>query len=83
MLMITPQVVSCSLLTFVDEDNGTSVRDCLLAKHPSGQPLVPSEVFSTEVFSDSPHPVIFEPLSGALIKSIAMSAKGAARTLWC
>ena len=40
--------------------------------------MAPSEVFSTEVFSNSPHPVIFESLSGALIKSIAMSAKGAA-----
>ena len=57
---------------------GQSVRDVLAAKHPPGQEVVPTEVFSSTIFSDSPHPVIFDALTGALIKSIAMSSSGAA-----
>ena len=57
---------------------GQSVRDVLAAKHPTGQAVVPSEVFSSSIFSDLPHPVIFDSLTGALVKSIAMSSSGAA-----
>ena len=59
------------------EDGRMIVRECLAAKHPSGQPVVPSKVVCTSQKSEFPHPIIFEPLTGSLIKFIAISIEGA------
>ena len=64
------------------EDDKMTVRDCLGAKNPPGQPVVPFEVVSTSQKSEFPHPIIFKSLTGSLIKSIAMSIEGAAGPSW-
>lgn len=66
------------LTTDICQATGQPVREVLATKHPPGQAVVPSEVFSSSIFSDSPHPIIFDSLTGELIKSIAMSSSGAA-----
>ena len=65
------------------EDGKMTVCNSLAAKHPPSHPVVvPSEVVSTSQESEFPHPIIFESLTGALIKSIAMSIEGAAGPSW-
>ena len=64
------------------KDGKMTVCDCLGAKHPPGQPVVPSQVVSTSRKSEFPQPIIFEPLTDALIKSIAMSIEDAAGPSW-
>ena len=64
------------------EGTGMPVRDCLAAKHPAAQPIVPSEVVPPPADSDSSHPVIYDSLTGALVKSVAMSVNGAACPSW-
>ena len=64
------------------ENDEMTVRDYLAAKHPSGYPVTPSEVVSTSQKSEFPHLIIFESLTGALIKSIELSIEGAAGPSW-
>ena len=61
------QEVLCAL-GLCDGDMMT-VQDCLVAKHPPGQPVVPSEVVSSTSDSESnyPHLVVFESITGTLV----------------
>ena len=59
------------------QDN-LSVLDCLHSKHPQGQPISSSD-YNYPLQSDfDPHPVIFEKLTGSLIKSVAQRTRGSA-----
>lgn len=55
-----------------------SVRDVLLSKHPPGKQIDPSAIVDPDPSQDSFHPVIFDSLTGALIKSVALQMSGAA-----
>ena len=52
------------------------------AKHSAAQPIVPSEVVPPPADSDSSHPVTFDLLTGALVKSVAMFVSVAAGPSW-
>ena len=55
-----------------------TVRDVLLEKHPIGQPLNPSALLAPDPPMEEPHPVIFDQLTGPLIRVTALRMEGAA-----
>ena len=55
-----------------------TVRDILLEKHPPGQPLNPSALLVPDPPAEEPHPVIFDQLTGPLIRATALRTEGAA-----
>ena len=55
-----------------------TVRDILLEKHPPGQPLNPSALLVPDTPAEEPHPVIFDQLTGPLIRATALRTEGAA-----
>ena len=59
------------------QDN-LSVLDCLHSKHPQGQPILSSDYIYPLQSDFDPHPVIFEKLTGSLIKSVAQRTRGSA-----
>ena len=61
------------------ETNGKiqTVRDVLKLKHPKGAPISPSAIVSVPSPVE-PHPVIFDHITGPLVRSIALRTEGAA-----
>ena len=57
-------------------DAGLSVKDVLKAKHPVGQSASPADV--PPGTPPQPHPIIFDRMDAALIRSIALRTTGAA-----
>ena len=66
----------------ISSDSGTSqtVFDILKLKHPEGKPVMASALDSVEdsVSTDEPHPVIFERITGSLIRTMVLRTGGAA-----
>ena len=56
--------------------NPTTVKDVLKSKHPSSRAPTPDSMYQGK--PPDVHPVTFEPIDASLIKSIALSTKGAA-----
>ena len=54
------------------------MRDILIKRHPIGQPLHSHTLLSSEDQSPSPHPVQFDQLNAALIRTAALVTSGAA-----
>ncbi len=57
-----------------------TVRDILKQKHPEGKPVTPSAVVDSDPSDPSlsePHPVIFEQITGSLVRSVALRTEGA------
>ena len=69
--MAIDQVVSTNGMT-------QSVHDILKQKHPEGKPLFASAIDNLETPSDEPHLIVFERITGLLIRTMAMKADGAA-----
>ena len=55
-----------------------AVKDVLLSKHPSKIPADPSMIVDNNSHQDSFHPVIFDKITGALIRKVATRMSGAA-----
>ena len=55
-----------------------TVKDVLLSKHPSKIPADPSMIVDNNPHQDSFHPVIFDKITGALIRKAATRTSGAA-----
>ena len=55
-----------------------SVRVILLGKRPNGKPMDSSAVALPEFPTREPHPVIFDQITGSLIRSVALEMEGAA-----
>ena len=68
----------------MDNDSGgplsldnKSVREILLEKHPNGNPMDSSAITLPEFPTQEPHPVIFDQITGSLIRSVALQMEGA------
>ena len=59
------------------QPDGRTVKDHLLDKHPRGTPAPPSAV-SDQLPAFEPHPVVFDEIDGALIRSISQQMDGSA-----
>ena len=57
---------------------GLTVREELICKHPIGQPIHPSAVLSFPTSKLPSHPVIFDSLEGASIRTAALHTNGSA-----
>ena len=58
-------------------DDGRTVKEHLLDKHPIGKPAHPSSISDMQPVTP-PHPVLFDGLDGPLIRSIALRLSGSA-----
>ena len=56
--------------------NPTTVKDVLKSKHPASRAPIPDSMYQGN--PPDVHPVTFEPIDASLIRSIALSTKGAA-----
>ena len=54
-----------------------SVREILLEKHPNGNPMDSSAITLPEFPTQEPHTVIFDQITGSLIRSVALQMEGA------
>ena len=81
--------VRAALRLLMDNDSGgplsldnifdnKSVREILLEKHPNGNPMDSSAITLPEFPTQEPHPVIFDQITGSLIRSVAFQMEGAA-----
>ena len=72
------------VLRLIDSCGGgnQTVRDCLIDKHPPAQSVDPSMIVPVSPNFDDFHPIIFDSITGSLIKSIALSTQGAAGPSW-
>ena len=60
-----------------------NIRDILLMKHPPGNKADPSAVVGPSKIADDPfYPIIFERITGLLIKSVAKNLYGATSASW-
>ena len=66
---------SLALDTLIDS---VSVKEILQKKHPPAQPLDPTALISYEDPIEEPHPVIFDKITGSLIRSISLRTEGSA-----
>ena len=72
---------SSSRILLLNDPSGQdnlSVLDCLHFEHPQGQPISSSDYIYPLQSDFDPHPVIFEKLTGSLIKSVAHCTRGSA-----
>ena len=60
--------------------NGTTqtVFDILKLKHPEGKPVMVSAIDGSAAPTEEPHPVIFEHITGSLIRKMVLRTEGAA-----
>ena len=63
-------------LNCAEGDSTVPVRDVLESKHPKAQSVYPEALVSPQ--ARPTHPVIFERLTGTLIRSVALQCQGAA-----
>ena len=61
----------------LDSGHTVTVRETLQAKHPPGQPLIASAIVEPDPDLQEPHPVFYERLDGALIRTVALKMDGA------
>ena len=61
----------------IDEEIHT-VRDILKQKHPEGKPVTQSAIAVSAPVMNEPHPVIFDEITGILVRSVALRTEGAA-----
>ena len=54
-----------------------TVRDILKQKHPEGKQITPSAIVSDPIPNEL-HPVIFDHITGSLVRSMALRTEGAA-----
>jgi len=59
-------------------EEGPTVRNILKEKHPNAQPLHQQAVVSSEEANPEVHPVLFERITGATIRSVALQLSGSA-----
>ena len=64
----------------VTNGGAQTVRDILKQKHPEGKPMTLSAIVS-DPMPNEPHPVIFDHITGSLVKSMALRTEGAAGPL--
>ena len=75
--LITEQGGSGSLSLSSVQPDGRTVKEHLLAKHPPGILASPQSI-SDEPPVSEPHPIIFEQIDGAFIRSTALQMNGSA-----
>ena len=66
---------SLALDTLIDS---VSVKEILQKKHPPAQPLDPTALISYEDPIEEPNPVIFDKITGSLIRSVSLRTEGSA-----
>ena len=62
----------------VTNGTATTVRDILKLKHPEAKPVTPSAFDPSVPPPVEPHPVIFDHITGSLIRTSALKTEGAA-----
>ena len=73
----TGGVLPLDKLLPLDRGHTVTVRETLQAKHPPGQPLIASAIVEPDPDLQEPHPVFYERLDGALIRTVALKMDGA------
>ena len=72
------QLDSCVLGSLNNVLTVLTVRDVLLSKHPSGQPVSANALYNTTTEPPIVHPVVFEAIDATAIKRAALHTDGAA-----